>query len=731
MRMTMITTGLTAVTGGAMIIAAVVTRLQTGAAPMNNLPSPALGDRSTMASELPWGLSRPKIPAGTIRPFPTNAWWSSGALEDWPAPLYAWPLVTRFQPDGIIIDAPSATVGGNAVMNTAADPLRIFDPAASFTRASPKSFGDWDVTFAVHDAKKQNAVTATAVQGSPFVWMKSAKRALSVVLPANAKKTAVKCGTNCKSAYLIEGQKNRYLIASDGALTVNEGVLNLKHTANGGWLSVAILAPGSKPETYLPYVAKPVTDTRVTFDTDASSVKTTYAFPQKTIAGVMPHQAPVLARKPGTLIGTVQSVHGPIDFYEVTNFSTVLPRPYLLPALPVQKSLSSDKAFMAQLKTDIEQQPPATGDTYNAGKMLLRTAQLADIADTAGNPALKNQALEKLRKSLGDWCTTDKKDHSFVYDAAFGGVIGLPTSFGSEHFNDHHFHYGYFIQAAAVLARHDPAFVKTHGKCIDLLIRDIASTDRKDPSFPYMRSFDPYMGHGWANGLTLMADGNNQESTSEAMQAWMGIALWGKATGNADLEKRGTWMLAQEAASTKTYWFNAGPVSTLPAQFPHPMISILWGGKADYATFFDGSDGAIRGIQLFPVQTALLQVADKAIATKIIDPILKAEDHSMWATTLRMASAMTTPGISLPDDSVLDPVYSKSYLRHWMSALSALGTVRSDIRFSCAGAAFERNRTVTAVIYVFPNDSTSCTVTTGNTKRTLSGLRRGWNERTL
>ena len=58
-----------------------------------------------------------------------------------------------------------------------------------------------------------------------------------------------------------------------------------------------------------------------------------------------------------------------------------------------------------------------------------------------------------------------------------------------------------------------------------LLIRDIASPDRDDPLFPFLRTFDPYAGHSWASGTALFGSGNNQESSSEAMNAWTGIIV--------------------------------------------------------------------------------------------------------------------------------------------------------------------------------------------------------------
>jgi endo-1,3(4)-beta-glucanase len=61
------------------------------------------------------------------------------------------------------------------------------------------------------------------------------------------------------------------------------------------------------------------------------------------------------------------------------------------------------------------------------------------------------------------------------------------------------------------------------------------------------------MGHSWAAGLQPSFDGKNQESSSEAVSAYYGVALLGKATGNAELEGWGRLMLATEIRAARKY----------------------------------------------------------------------------------------------------------------------------------------------------------------------------------
>ena len=71
----------------------------------------------------------------------------------------------------------------------------------------------------------------------------------------------------------------------------------------------------------------------------------------------------------------------------------------------------------------------------------------------------------------------------FYYNRPWGTLIGYPAGYGSDtELNDHHFHYGYFLFAAAEIARRDPAWAAAGrwGGMVKLLVRDIASAGRRD-----------------------------------------------------------------------------------------------------------------------------------------------------------------------------------------------------------------------------------------------------------
>ena len=55
------------------------------------------------------------------------------------------------------------------------------------------------------------------------------------------------------------------------------------------------------------------------------------------------------------------------------------------------------------------------------------------------------------------------------------GINDPGANFGMGYYNDHHFHFGYFVYAAAVLAKERPDFVQTYGSAIINLIRDYSN----------------------------------------------------------------------------------------------------------------------------------------------------------------------------------------------------------------------------------------------------------------
>jgi len=201
------------------------------------------------------------------------------------------------------------------------------------------------------------------------------------------------------------------------------------------------------------------------------------------------------------------------------------------------------------------------------------------------------------------------------------------VDFGSAVYNDHHFHYGYYIYAAAAIAKKDPAWFTANNnyylnRTIDL-IREIANPNRSDKYFALHRYKDWFDGNSWANGMVPYGGGKNQESSTESINAWYGMYLFGLAMNNADIMNTGKIMLAQEIRSTQKYYHINLP-QTNPVYLPvytnkFHTVTNLYQGTMDASTFFGDVNYYSTGIQIIPITPVTEQLWGKNISQDIFN----------------------------------------------------------------------------------------------------------------
>lgn len=104
----------------------------------------------------------------------------------------------------------------------------------------------------------------------------------------------------------------------------------------------------------------------------------------------------------------------------------------------------------------------------------------------------------------------------------------------------------------------DAEFIKKYENVINEIIGDFATYEENNSNsrYPFLRYFSTYEGHSWASGHANFGDGNNQESSSEAINAWAGLILYGQAIGNKELTSLGMYLYATEVSSVNCYWFD-------------------------------------------------------------------------------------------------------------------------------------------------------------------------------
>ncbi|CAM9422577.1 unnamed protein product [Discosporangium mesarthrocarpum] len=158
---------------------------------------------------------------------------------------------------------------------------------------------------------------------------------------------------------------------------------------------------------------------------------------------------------------------------------------------------------------------------YFGGKHMMAYAQLCLIATEMGRDDLVEECLDKVEGSMAEY-VAGTNDNRLVVDEVWGGIVGetgytdKAADFFNTLYNDHHFHFGYLVNAGAVLGLLRPSWLTANEglnkEFIDSLIRDVNSPNDDDDFFPMFRSFDWFCGHSWARGLLFSGDGKDQAS---------------------------------------------------------------------------------------------------------------------------------------------------------------------------------------------------------------------------
>jgi hypothetical protein len=252
------------------------------------------------------------------------------------------------------------------------------------------------------------------------------------------------------------------------------------------------------------------------------------------------------------------------------------------------------------------------GNTYNTA--FTKYASLAQIANLVGDTAKRNAAVAMLKKTLETWFTANLQNEYFYYHKPWNRFVGCPAGYGSDNrFADHHFHYGYFLAGASTVAQFDPqwALPANWGTMVEMLIRDVDSPDDNDPLFGRFAYFEPYEGHGYADGLGGEGDnavhGNNQESSSESMNFNRSLIHWGVVTHNNKLRDLGIFMYSMEARAVEQYWWDVDDVNFAP-DYAKNVEGMIWSDGGCYCTWFSADPAAIHVINLIVISGGSLYI---------------------------------------------------------------------------------------------------------------------------
>lgn len=540
---------------------------------------------------------------GTLT-LPTNDWWTYALVNRWTGKLWFYPGWAEATEAGVEIGYPSywEPTGSEVKWDT---PLQVAfkntttGKRAAFTEALVDSWSDFMMSFVLQD--DDNWVRVTCMRGSPLVWFEAKGIEMQATNPDTDKFVVFQ---------RTEGGKN--------------------------WLVAGLLTERLSAETLQQYAWRVPRRTRLDYEIEADKacLKTFFRVFTEDIAsgsigkslclmGFLPHHYfsaedttnpdvtdnDAIFLRTGGMYLTYLSPRGELRLARGNDFCFKYAIKGFLPYFPapMQWKEGFSKEKMQEQALAYAQKGTFGADTYWGGKGLTQMMHYMTFALQMGDTATYLLAKKRLRSALEDWYTYTPGEQTtyFARFPRFGALVGFDTSYDSDTFNDHHFHYGYFVYASAVLCMLDKDFREQYGEIAREVAMDYACWERGSNRYPLFRTFDPYSGHSFAGGMGNAGNGNGQESTSESMQAWGGVILLGAALDDTEMLNAGLFGYTVEAKATAEYWFDRHRRNIDYTKYKHPYCCNLTMQGVGWWTWFSGDPVWMHSIQWLPTSPIL------------------------------------------------------------------------------------------------------------------------------
>jgi endoglucanase Acf2 len=679
------------------------------------------------------------------RPVPTNDWWSKLIKENHADNLFNYPLSMKTVNEGLVVSdiVPVSTPNGSSQPFNDALPIIVGVAGLNASKATVSDYSDWTVS--MNWNQNTHDFTATAGIGMPFLYFTKNSSDVAQVIIAEGNVVMDNESLIISNSH----QGANYAIYAPAGSTWSQSGSTYTSDLNGkDYWSMVKLPNGINDipaiaELYKKYAYVFPSNTTATWDFNENTSVLTTTFSVATdvkegtnsnvILGLLPHQWGHLSMdSPQPIDYSYTTIRGELKVLESNSFTVEHTFKGILPTLPYLDNYSPgfDPSELNEKIAQIENDGLATWtDSYNEGQVMNRLIQTARIADEMGNVIARDKVVKTIKERLEDWLKAESGEVAFIYfyNTAWSALIGYPAGHGQDsNLNDHHFHWGYFIHAAAFMEQFEPGWSEEWGGMIDLLIRDAASPNRNDDQFPYLRNFSPYAGHSWANGFATFPFGNDQESTSESMQFASSLIHWGSVTQNNAIRDLGIYIYTTEQSATEEYWFDMNK-RTFKEGYGYQLASRIWGNGYDNQTFWTSDISAAYGIELYPIHGGSLYLGhNQAYVQSLWDEISvntgilsNEENPNLWHDTYWKYLAFIDPSaaIELYDSNPnrdLKFGIADAQTYHWLHAMNVLGTVNTDITANHPiAASFTNNGDVIYVAHNYSDEAITVTFSDG------------------
>lgn len=423
---------------------------------------------------------------------------------------------------------------------------------------------------------------------------------------------------------------------------------------------------------------------------------------------------------------TFRTVRGTLKMFSGNAFETHLNFRGLLPSFttPTDDSYAPSvvETYLADLDArtgpDDEDFLGSAAPYWNA-KALYPMTQALIIANQIGNETYQTVFKDKIKAVLADWFTynsSNREDRYLYYNQKWGTMYYSNNDFNTaSEISDHHFTHGYLVYSAAVLSMYDVSFYNDYKDIVSFFLKDYMEADQESMDYPKLRCFDPWAGHSWAHGYGSFTEGNNQESSGEALNSWVAGYLFGLMQGDSQTVDAAIYGFTTELYSIKQYWFNYDEDNWAPeyANYAH-VAGMVWGGKYDYATWFGSNPTFIYGIHWLPTGEYLSSYAlgntDKAMLSTIYAQYLLAAGGSpnTWYSHMWAVQALVNPSAALSNfnaSSILADDYPNELVgSYWMvHAMQSLkthtDTVWMEVSSHASGSVYDTGNGLVAMVW--------------------------------
>ncbi|MGC8765725.1 MAG: glycosyl hydrolase [Brevinematia bacterium] len=687
----------------------------------------------------PYGQSGPHLDTPYVTEnikggVPSNKWFSSVLWSQYSEAMYPLPMTFSCAESGFLIGYPEKDTfkegdGDIQVVMPHFPEFIITGKEFKPVDARLDKYTDFGVDIVMADGNKK--IKATILQGSPYFYFTFEN--VDIVVNFIEKSKLWYGNENSETLGFTVNNVNFAIFAPTGSKWKNltSSAYNLITPSGKNYLVIALL-PDNKKSTldfFKKYAFAFPTNTTVEwkYDREKSRIYTKFRVMtelregknEKTLMGLLPHHCRN-NQNIRPLQYSFDSIRGKIRLIEGNEFLTEYTYHGILPWLP--DAGNYDRNRLQKYVNDIYKRKdyirygpgvPGVMDPYSLSKNLSRLADLIAVAEQLGNEEAKTDFINAISNTIREYFTAseDKYKQIFYYDTNWGTLIMYQAGFGNNtELNDHHFHYGYFIYGASAIGFRDKNWAKeeNYGGMIKLLIKDIANWERDDKRFPYMRYFDLFEGHSWASGgapTGFSVFGPNQESVTEAINAWVALIMWGEITENEAIRDLGIFLYTTEVNAALEYWYDVYR-EIFPKEFKNAYCSQVWGGKIVHTTWWTEEYTQTKAINMLPLTGGSLFFSMYPdFVNRNLDELYNRVGAriTIWPDIIAMFQAFTDPDKAL---NIWDETYpvefgnspAKTY--HWIENLKVLGkidpAVTADTTFY---SVFTKNGKKTYVAY--------------------------------